>query len=189
MSDHPISALPGARASGLVLIEEMGLQGMVTLRADLVAAAPAVQRVTGASMPGPRRITAARGCKLAWMSPDEVLVLCDHGAAGRMVSDLSDALSGQHHLAIDVSDARAMFRLTGTPGQVRDVLSKLTPADMAVLAPGEMRRTRLQQVAVAIWFESETEARIICFRSVARYVFDLLSTSGKRGGDVGYFDR
>jgi hypothetical protein len=38
----------------------------------------------------------------------------------------------------------------------------------ALNAPGEMRRTRLQQVPAAIWFESATEARVVCFRSVAR---------------------
>jgi sarcosine oxidase subunit gamma len=79
-----------------------------------------------------------------------------------------------------------MFILTGERGALRDVLAKITPADMAALAPGEMRRTRLQQVPAAIWFESETEARVVCFRSVAQYVFDLLALSAQEGGAVGY---
>jgi sarcosine oxidase subunit gamma len=81
-----------------------------------------------------------------------------------------------------------MFALSGEARALRDVLAKVTPANMAadVLKPGEMRRTRLQQAAGAIWFESETEARVVCFRSVARYVFDLLAMSAKEGGAVGY---
>lgn len=188
MSDHARSALPGARAEGPVTVEEMGLQGMVTLRADLSVAADAVKRVTGADMPGPRAISVGQGARVAWMSPDELLILCDHARADAMVADLTGALEGRHHLAVDVSDTRALFRVSGPAGSLRDTLAKITPADMAadVLPPGEMRRTRLQQVAGAIWFEGETEARVICFRSVARYVFDLLAMSAKAGGEVGY---
>lgn len=188
MSDHAKSALPGAKAGGLVTVEEMGLQGMVTLRADLSAAAGSVKRVTGADMPARRGITFGSAGRVAWMSPDEILILCDHAAADETVSALTHALAGQHHLAVNVSDARALFRVTGEGGTLRDVLAKITPADMAAdaLPPGEMRRTRLQQAAGAIWFESETEARVICFRSVAQYVFDLLAVSAREGGAVGY---
>jgi sarcosine oxidase subunit gamma len=188
MSERVKSALPGARAKGPVTVEEMGLQGMVSLRADLAAAGAAITQVTGAEMPARRGIRAGSGCHVAWMSPDELLILCDHGKADAMTADLTAALEGQHHLVVNVSDARALFRVTGAAGALRDTLAKITPADMsaAALAPGEMRRTRLQQVAGAIWFEGETEARVICFRSVARYVFDLLSVSAKEGGAVGY---
>ena len=188
MSDLMKSALPGARAEGLVTVEEMGLQGMVTLRADLSAAGPAIAKVTGAEMPGQRAISAGQGCQVAWMSPDELLILCDHARADAMVADLAAALAGQHHLAVNVSDARALFRVAGPAGPLRDTLAKITPADMSAdaLPPGEMRRTRLQQVAAAIWFETATEARVICFRSVARYAFDLLAVSARSSGAVGY---
>ena len=139
-------------------------------------------------MPGPRAISAGQGCRVAWMSPDELMILCDHAQADRMVADLTAALAGQHHLAVNVSDARALFRVSGAEGPLRDTLAKITPADMAAdaLPPGEMRRTRLQQVAGAIWFETATEARVICFRSVAQYTFDLLAMSARPGGAVGY---
>ncbi len=189
MSDVAVSALQGAEARGLVKLRDAGLTGMVTLRADLASAARAVTRVTGADMPEARRITQGQGCRVAWMSPDELLILCDPAQARKLAFDLAEALTGQHHLALDVSDARAMIVLTGEPGPLRDVLAKITPADIAALPLGEMRRTRLQQVAGAIWFESESEARVICFRSVARYVFDLLAVSARDGGAVGYHDR
>lgn len=186
MSDTRLSALPGARSEGLVEIREMGLQGMITLRADLAGAAKAVSKVTGAPMPAPRAISAGTDCHVAWMSPDELLILCAHGDAARLARALSEALGKHHALVVDVSDARALFAVAGPSGALRDVLSKITPADIGALAPGEMRRTRLQQVAGALWFESETEARVICFRSVARYVFDLLSISAHPGGAVGH---
>ena len=186
MSEFAVSALNGKEASGLVTVREIGLQGMVTLRADLSKAASAVKKVTGAAMPDRRAISAGKAASVAWMSPDEVMILSDHAAADGIVADLAHALKGEHHLAVNVSDARAMFSLSGEPGVLKDVLAKITPADMAALEPGEMRRTRLQQAAGAIWFHSETEARVVCFRSVAQYVFDLLALSARDGGAVDY---
>lgn len=187
MSEMKVSALPGVAAEGAVTVREMGLQGMVSLRADLDAAAGAVKAVTGAAMPGVRAVTAGEGGRLAWMSPDEILILCDHGAADDLCARLTGALGGMHHLAVNVSDARAVFGLSGSTGALKDTLAKIAPADMGALGPGEMRRTRLQQVPAAIWFESETEARVVCFRSVARYVFDLLAISAREGGEVSYY--
>ncbi|WP_439138997.1 sarcosine oxidase subunit gamma [Roseicyclus sp.] len=186
MSDAMQSALMGAQFDGAITIREMGLQGMITLRTDLVAASKAVKKITGVAMPAARMISAGQGMQLAWMSPDEVMILCDHAKADALVADLGMALGSQHHLVVNVSDARAMFALSGRSGPLRDVIAKITPADIAGLPLGEMRRTRMQQVAGAIWFEAETEARMICFRSVARYVFGLLSVSAQPGGAVGY---
>lgn len=191
MSDIAVSALAGAGVKGIVAVHEMGLQGMVSLRADLGQAqtARAIAEVMGADLPGPRRIApAGQGGAVAWMSPDELLILCRHAEAEAKAASLSDKLAGTHHLALNLSDARAMFEITGDEGALRDVLSKITPADLSAhaLAPGEMRRTRLQQVPGALWFETPTSARIICFRSVAQYVFDLLAMAAKPGGEVGY---
>ncbi len=188
MSEQAVTALAGAVFEGDVTVTEAGLQGMVTLKADLgaVAVADAIASVCGAGMPEARRITTGKAMQVAWMAPDEVLILCPHDRADSVVADLGKALEGVHNLAVNVSDARAVFTVTGDAGVLKDTLSKLTPADMAALAPGEMRRTRLAQVAAAIWFEDAGTARVICFRSVGRYVFDLLSTAARPGGKVGY---
>ncbi len=198
LSAHPgapeiLSAHPGALYDGIVRIAEGGLRGMVTLKADLAAAATAITAVTGAQMPEARRIVEGK-VSVAWMAPDEVLILCDHAAADRMVADLGAKLGGAklggaklataHHLAVNVSDARAVFTLQGRA--IKDVLGKLTPADLQALAPGEMRRTRLAQIPAAIWFSDDSHATVICFRSVARYAFDLLSMSARPGAEVGH---
>ncbi len=97
------------------------------------------------------------------------------------------ALEGQHFLAADVSDARAVFTLEG-PG-IRDMLAKLCPADLSpdALPTGEFRRSHLGQVAAAFWLESESKATVVCFRSVAQYMFDLLSKAAEPGSELGYF--
>lgn len=179
---NSVSALQGATSSGTVTVSEGGLRGMVTLKADLAAAAKAVKAVTGQMIPDDRRIVEA-AMSVAWMAPDEILILCDHADADRVVAELSKALEGTHHLAVNVSDARAVFVLEGAA--VKDVLGKLTPADLSTLGANEIRRSRLAQIAAAFWINGDT-ATVICFRSVAQYAIDLLSNAARKGGDVRY---
>jgi sarcosine oxidase subunit gamma len=184
------SALSGAAFDGLVRVEEAGLRGMVTLRADLGAAkvGKAVKAAVGVDVPGPRRAAFAGDRGALWMSPDELLLVTPHGQAPAAVAGLAKALAGIHHLAVEVSDARAVFRLTGDLDAVREVLAKLTPADLrpGVFEAGEVRRTRLAQAAAAFWIE-DGGVTLVCFRSVARYVFDLLANAAAPGGEVRYW--
>lgn len=179
---NAVSALQGVHTDGIVTVCEGGLRGMVTLKADLGAVAGAVKAVTGQDMPEARRINEG-AMSVAWMAPDEVLILCDHEHADRVVADLSGKLKDTHHLAVNVSDARAVFVLTGAV--TKDVLGKLSPADLSSVAPNEIRRSRIAQIPAAFWI-TDTQATVICFRSVAQYAFDLLSNAAKSGPEVGY---
>lgn len=184
-----VSALMGAETIGSTRVVEGGLQGMITVRGDLGSAAvkAAVKGATGMGIPGPRGMTAEGDTGIAWMSPDELLVLVPHDRAPQVAADMADALTGEHATVANVSDARALFHVTGP--QAREALAKLTPADLHpdFFGPGEMRRSRLAQVPAAIW-QNEAEAfSVICFRSVARYVFDILALSVQDGGEVNYF--
>lgn len=187
MSD-PVSALGGARASGYVEIAEIGPQGMITLRGDL--SSPALAGALAAlslDMPSQGRITKGGERACAWMSPDEVLILLPYDQVAQALGVLAAKLAGAHHLAVDVSDARAVFTLTGAAA--REVLAKLTPADLApgVFGAGQVRRSRVAQVAAAFWMDDAGVFTLVCFRSVARYVFDLLALSARPGAEVGLF--
>ena len=185
------SGLNGAFFQGFVTIEEAGQQGMITLRGDLGSAtlAKAVKAVTGLGLPEQRKIALGDDRAVAWMSPDELLVLTPYAEAGEISANLTGALQGDHALVQNVSGARAVFRLTGAPGALREVLAKLAPVDLSPEAfrPGDFRRTRLAQAAGAFWFDDSTTARVICFRSVADYTFKLLCISAEDGGEVGFF--
>ena len=161
-------------------VRECGATGMVTIRGDLSAepVQRAVGEVAGVHLPGTRQASTG-ACSLLWMSPDELLLLCDRDEAGNVAARLGEALAGVHHLAADISDARVMLALEGEG--VRDTLAKLAPVDLAPEAfpVGAFRRTRLGQVAAAFWLVSETEARVICFRSVAAYMTRLLERSAE----------
>lgn len=183
MSEMLASALPGAEYAGFVTIREAGLQGMITLRGDLgdKTLAKAVKAATGCALPDQRKVTRKGDCAAAWMSPDELLILCPHAAAPDMAAALSDACAGLFATIATVSDARAVFMLDGKLW--RDALAKLCPVDFGAMTEGDIRRTRAAQVAAAIWVTGPDSATLICFRSVAQYMFDLLSTAAAPGSE------
>jgi sarcosine oxidase subunit gamma len=156
-------------------------RGMVTIRADF--AAPGAQSTllaaTGCVMPGRRRIAFEGARALAWMSPDEAMLFLPVAEAPGIPAAVAAALGETPHLAVDVSDARVIFRIAG-PG-ARMVLAKGAPVDLspAAFGPGDFRRTRLGQVAAAFWMLGDGAFELMCFRSVAGFVEDWLGTAAR----------
>lgn len=182
MSD-PVSALGAASFDGFVKVREIGPLGMISLRAkaDVAGLAAAIHAVTGTGVPAPRRIEVAGAYAAGWMSPDEYLLVTPYAETGAAMERLAEALRGQHHLAAVVSDARAVFRIEGA--RADQVIRKLCPVDMDMLATGELRRTRAAQVAAAFWRDGDGFT-LVCFRSVAGYVMGLLSHSAMPGSEL-----
>lgn len=185
---NAVSALNGASYEGFAKVSETGLRGMITLRGDLASKTlqEALKAATGADVPETRRIARGTSGDVAWMSPDELLIVCEYGAANDVLAKLTDKLAGEHALALNVSDARAVFRVEGEAA--REVLAKLAPVDLSPEAFGadDFRRTRIAQVAAAFWMNGDGSFELVCFRSVAQYVFDVLMVSAEPGGEVGF---
>jgi sarcosine oxidase subunit gamma len=186
---NAVSALQGEAYAGFATITEQGLRGMITLRGDL-ASAPlkkAVKALTGLGVPSTRGCVLSDSHGVAWMSPDELLILCPYAKAEAGVAELSKALAGQHFLAANMSDARAVFAISGEGA--RDVIAKLAPVDMALDAftAGEIRRTRLAQAPAAFWLRDAETIEVMCFRSQAEYVFELLKRAAQPGTETGLF--
>jgi sarcosine oxidase subunit gamma len=179
MSD-PVTPLGGAAFDGFARVAEIGPLGMISLRAraGLPGLAEAVAEVTGCALPAPRRILSAKGRAVGWMSPDELLLVLPRPEVPAGLARLGAALAGQHHLAVDVSDARAVFRIEGA--RAGQVLRKLAPADLDRMEADELRRTRLAQVAAAFWRDGEGYT-LVTFRSVAGYVMGVLSHAAQPG--------
>ena len=172
---------------GFARVEELPIQGMITIRGDLAdkGFAKDLAKVAGVAVPDRGQVATKGTAGMAWMSPDEALLLLPHEDVAAMVDSLA-SLRARHHTQIaDVSDARAYFRLEGE--KAREVLMKLTPSDVSAagFAPGQFRRTRLAQVAGAIWCRGDDAFDIVCFQSVRDYVWDLLSTSAAAGTSPG----
>lgn len=186
---NAVSALQGASYTGFVAVEEMGLRGMITVRGDLKSAKmkKAVKAAAGADIPGTRAVILDGEQGAAWMSPDELLVMVSYADVEAKLAAMVKALGKDHALAVNVSDARAVFEIKGAG--VREVMAKLCPVDMGADAfePGDFRRTRMAQVPAAFWMVDAETIRIVCFRSVALYVFNLLKDAAEPGSEVGYF--
>jgi sarcosine oxidase subunit gamma len=172
-----VSALNGATQNGAVTVSDTGLRGMITLRGDLSGTKikSVVKSVTGLAMPKLGKIAVDGDNGLAWMSPDEVLVMVHYTDVDAAAEALTLGLKKQHVLVVNVSDARSVIRVSGAGA--RDVLARLTPVDMhaSKLTAGDLRRARLAQVAGAFWLVDDTTIDLICFRSVSDYVYGLLT--------------
>ncbi len=135
----------------------------------------------GVTRPEPRRIARGQDRACGWMSPDEYLILLPYDEAAAAEASLAQALSGRHHLVVNVSDARAIFRIEGAKAD--QVLRKLMPVDFDRLERNELRRSRAAQTAAAVWAEDEGFT-LVCFRSAAGYVMGLLTHSAMPGSDL-----
>ena len=187
---EPVTALGGASdATGIAEITEIGPVGMITLRGDLSLAKvkKLVTKTTGTAFPDTRRVETQGDHAAAWMSLDEMLVMCPYADVPETVARMNVALDSAHALVANVSDARAVFQVSGP--HAREVLAKLAPVDLdpAQFTPGMFRRTRLAQVAAAFWMVDDQTFQIVCFRSVGQYVFDLLKVAAQEGSEVGHF--
>ena len=188
MSD-PVTSLGGVSANGIAQIAEIPLQGMITLRGDL--GSPGIKNaatgVAAVDMPAQGHANCVENRGICWMSPDELLVLCPYDTVAANVAKMQATLGDAHALVADVSDARANFHVSGAAS--REVMAKLAPVDLdpQQFVPGMFRRTRMAQVPAAFWMRDADTFQIICFRSHARYMFDLLQTAATEGSDVGFF--
>jgi sarcosine oxidase, subunit gamma len=182
MSD-PVLALKRPEYQGFVKITEVGPLGMITLRATpgIKGLAAAVKAAVGLALPAERRIVTDGDRAAGWMSSDEYLLILPYAEVGKTLETLTKKLKDAHHLAVDVSDARAVFRIDGAKAD--QVLRKLCPADLDRMEPDELRRTRAAQVAVAFWRQGDGFT-LVSFRSVACYVMGLLTHSAQPGSEL-----
>ena len=185
MSDHQNERVVRSY-SGYVEVSEKTAAGMLTIRGDFRSSRfkTSFTKAVGANLPKTREVILARN-NVAWMSPDELLILCAYADVSNLSQNLQMELKDQHHMLVNVSDARALFEVSGSG--IREVIAKLAPVNIATLEIGEIRRTRFSQIAAAFWLTSETSLFVICFSSVADYMFNLLKISSMPNSTVGDF--
>ena len=180
MSDAQILRFP--QFDGYVTVSLEKNKGMITMRGSLSAKGLGI--ALGVSLPKVREVVNGKGMQIAWMSPDELLVICPKRNVADLLAAFERALSTQHAILSDVSDARAVFTLKGA--NVREVVAKLAPVDIAPsqFGPREIRRTRFGQIATVFWMTGEDELIIICFRSVAEYMYKQLCLCATKGSEL-----
>lgn len=168
-------------AEPLATIARITGLAMIAIRADLERTQDAIAAATGLAMPARTRIVTDGGCSLGWMSPDELLLILPRADAANALGGLTAALAGDHALVVDVSDARAVFDVTGP--HAADVIAKLMPVDLDALPPDGLRRSRAAQTAAALW-RIPNGFRLAGFRSTADYLRLILENAALPGSQL-----
>jgi sarcosine oxidase subunit gamma len=174
--------------SDLAQVMRVTARGMITLRGDLKSTLmkKSVKAVTGQGMPTSGQFLGNETSGVAWMSPDELLLVVPYADVAKSVTQIDDTLNGNHYLVADVSDARAVFSVLGT--NARDVLARVCPVDLhsSSFYAGQFRRTRMAQVAVAFWLH-DTGFDVVCFQSVGDYAQDLLTQAAENAVGTAFY--
>lgn len=174
--------------SEMAQVMRVNARGMITLRGDLTSTLmkKSIKTVTGLGMPTSGQFLGNGTSGVAWMSPDELLLVVPYADVAKFVAQIDSTMKDQHYLAADVSDARAVFSVSGT--NARDVLARVCPVDLhpGSFCIGQFRRTRMAQVAAAFWMH-DTGFDVVCFQSVGDYVQDLLTQAAENAVGAAFY--
>lgn len=147
----------------------------VSLRAD-PSGATALSKALGLELPLLPKTSARndRGRLVAWLGPDEWLIIDE---AGDPMADLAKAkvlLS-----AVDISHRNTAILVSGKGA--RGTLEAGCPQNLgaAVFPVGAASRTVMGKIEVVIIRTGETEFRVECWRSFSDYAFAFLSEAAR----------
>ncbi len=177
-------------SSTSIAMHEISSRGMIDLRGlstdkKFMAAA---KSVLGFDLPKTPRTSNAWGdVKALWLSPDQWLVLCPRDKTAALLESLNAALLKIYSLCVDVSDMRAIIRLTGEG--VHEILMKGCSLDLLSdeYAPGTVRRVRFAEIAALINIVEDHTIELYVFVSYAEYAWEFLLKAARKGAEVKLF--
>ena len=184
---EPVSPLGGEVVEdALIGIQDAGPIGQMTLRGEVAGSAFAVLllELTGGTVPDTLSVTVKGETRAVWMSPDELLLVLPRERVAPAVARAGEVLSGGHHMALDVSDARALIQLSGA--MVPEILAKGVPCDVSDrgFPVGTARRTHLAGLAIGLALQGTLSnvaagVMIIIFRPFK--LEDFIAVNGEMG--------
>ncbi len=145
----------------------------------------AVTAVTGIALPEhPNTCVSSEHCRVAWLGPDEWLLIGtdeDFGAA-----PLDDRLASMHHALTDLSGGQTILRVGGK--NWRDVLSSACPFDLHPRVFGEGACTQTVIAHTNVLLMPVTDSRrgealdVVVRRSFADHLARWLMDAAAEGG-------
>jgi len=172
-------AVPGP--SGVLLADRRFVgQIDLRLRSGVVETAG---RALGTALPvAPNSTSDGAFWRACWLGPDEWLLLVEDARRGELLARIAEGLAGYGHAATDVTDARAVLRLTGPCA--RSILAKGCPLDLhpRVFAPGQVAQSLLARVPVILLPLDEAGYDLFVPRSYASFLWDWLLDAGAEFG-------
>jgi sarcosine oxidase subunit gamma len=164
------------------IAERLGLS-QINLRGDGVDLGfrQAVEKALGLTLPDAGRSSSVGPVTVLWLGPDEWLVVGEDGGDALM-DLLHQALEGLDAAVTDVSDARAVMRLSGSGA--RDVLAKGCTLDLhrRIFGPGQVAQSTLAKADVILFEvagddDGEPTYDIHVGRSFAEYLWLWLAVA------------
>lgn len=129
----------------------------------------------GLALAGPGRWTAAGALVSAWLGPDQWQI--EHADRPELARELAAAVGAQGGV-IDMSDARAVLRLSGPAS--RDVLARLLPLDLhpRAFAPGHAASTVGAHINVQLrQIDAVPTYDLGCLRSYAESLWQAVAAA------------
>lgn len=181
-----------SKADLAVSISEVSGRAMIDVRglANDSAFLAAAKSALGLDLPlSPRTSRAKGGIEVLWMSVDQWLVCCEADEKETVLARLNAALEGIHSLIVDVSDARAIIRVSGE--HARATVMKATSVDLLAddVKAGFVRRMLFAEIAALVHVRGldPDVVDVYVFRSYADYAWDWLEEAAHPAATVRLF--
>jgi sarcosine oxidase, subunit gamma len=176
-------------AGAAVTLVECPFQGLLMLRGGLDQMDVPARKCLGMSLPKKvGTITGDATVSAICFGPDEWLLVTGSEDEHSLHAKLSAELEGLHHQLVNVSDYYTTIELSGI--NARELLAKLVVIDLhpRAFAAGHAVATLLARANVWLWLNGGRDGgldpsfRIVVRRSLADYVWCLLSEAGREWG-------
>ncbi|MEB3371214.1 sarcosine oxidase subunit gamma [Saccharopolyspora mangrovi] len=180
--ESPLAAhaeeLAGSSVPGQLRLSEVAFTAQVTLRVD--PKSPAAERIgtaLGAMLPNQAgQVARTERLLVAWLGPDEWLLIGPEGEADQLQTTLTQALGDEHGAVVDVSAHRTIIEVSGL--RAPELLAKGCALDLhrRNFGPDRCAQTLLARAGVLLLCrEAEPPSYWIFVRaSFARYLADWL---------------
>ena len=151
--------------------------GMLTIRAEINNRKfqKIIKDFFKLKVPSRLKISTNKNFYLAWMSPNEIMVITKNQDEIKTIkSSIENDLDQMEALVLDVSSSRTIFSIKGSFW--RELLAKGSPINLfpSKFNSDSFRRTRLGQVSTAFWMIKEDEIYILCGQSYKYFFFKWL---------------
>ena len=183
-----------AGEDSLIAITEIVGRGMIDLKVQPSdrSACDAVREVLGFDLPSTPRSSSRKGERAAlWLSIDQHLIITPIAECETQIEALNTALNGHVAAVTDLSDARAVIRLSG-PG-ASDVIRKGSQADIGGSGPdaGTVSRMPLAGIpAVVHMVQSGSEIiDLYVDRSYGESAWEWLARAARKEAELRVFTK
>lgn len=175
-TNHPSGAKLG------LIIEEHKHLGKLNIRGDSVILTGITAQTGCKALPENNRFITVGDRHLAWLGPDEYLLLCEAGREENILGGLLLDFDRIHAAATNVTDSLCALDIRG--GAVRQVLAKGCTLDLhpRAFATGHCAQTYLSHAAVTLLKTDVNRFVLVCRTSFASYVVDWLEDAALEFG-------